>query len=189
VLLDSRDAATFAAGHLDGAVNVALDGRFAEFAGSVLRPQDDIVLVCEPGDEREARTRLARIGFDRVVGVLADPYGTMAAHPELVRRASRLTAEEFLDRRRTIADLVVVDVRTHGEVALGTVAGADVVPVARLREEMDKLSAHKERPVVVFCAGGYRSSLAASLLRADGFTDVSDVLGGFTAVAALGSTA
>lgn len=189
VVLDARDAAVFAAGHLAGSVNVALDGRFAEFAGSVVRPDDDIVLVCEPGDSVEARTRLARIGFDRVLGVLDRPYASLAARPEMVQRASRLTAQEFLDRRRTVPDLAVVDVRTHGEVSLGTVEGADVAPVARLRDEIDALAEHRERPVVVFCAGGYRSSLAASLLRANGFTDVSDVLGGFAAVAALGADA
>jgi glyoxylase-like metal-dependent hydrolase (beta-lactamase superfamily II)/rhodanese-related sulfurtransferase len=185
VVLDARDAAAFAAGHLKGSINVALDGRFAEFAGSVVRPDETIVLVTEPGDEHEARVRLGRIGFDRVAGVLGDPYGAMAARPEVVQRASRLTATEFLERRREVPDLTVVDVRTHGEHALGTVEGADVVPVARLRDEIEKLSDHKDRPVVVFCAGGYRSSLAASLLRANGFTDVSDVLGGYSAVAPL----
>ena len=149
------------------------------------RPEDTIVLVTEPGDEREARVRLARIGFDRVAGFLGDPYVAMADRPDVVDRASRLTAAEFMARRDAVPDLAVVDVRTHGEVQLGSVEGADIVPVARLREEMDKLSEHKERPVVVFCAGGYRSSLAASLLRANGFSDVSDVLGGYAAVMAL----
>jgi len=184
MVLDTRDGTIFAAGHLVGSVNVALDGRFAEYAGSVARPDDRIVLVTEPGDEAAARVRLARIGFDNVIGALADPYGVMNAHPEEVRRASRLTAAEFLDRQANVADLTVIDVRTHGEVQLGSVEGADIVPVARLREEMDKLAGHADRPVVVFCAGGYRSSLAASLLRANGFTDVSDVLGGYTAVVA-----
>ncbi len=185
MVIDTRDGAIFAAGHLRGSVNVALDGRFAEFSGSVARPEDTIVLVTEPGDEREARVRLARIGFDRVAGFLGDPYVAMADQPDVVDRASRLTAAEFMARRDAVPDLAVVDVRTHGEVELGSVEGADIVPVARLREEMDKLSEHKERPVVVFCAGGYRSSLAASLLRANGFTDVSDVLGGYAAVMAL----
>jgi rhodanese-related sulfurtransferase len=164
---------------------VALDGRFAEFAGSVALPTDTLVVVADPGDEQEARVRLARIGFDRLAGYLAEPYRELADHPELVRRASRLTAEEFLDRTRRVEDLRVVDVRTHGEHALGSVEGADVVPVARLRDEIDALGDDRDAPVVVFCAGGYRSSLAASLLRAHGFSDVSDVLGGYGAVAPL----
>ncbi len=185
VVIDTRDAATFAAGHLAGSLNVALDGRFAEFAGSVALPTDTLVVVTEPGDEDEARVRLGRIGFDRLAGYLADPYRELLANPEVVRRASRLTAEEFLDRQRSLPGLRVVDVRTHGEHELGSVEGADVVPVARLRDEIDALGDDRTSPVVVFCAGGYRSSLAASLLRASGFTDVSDVLGGYGAVAPL----
>ena len=185
VVVDTRDAATFAAGHLAGSLNVALDGRFAEFAGSVALPTDTLVLVTEPGDEAEARVRLARIGFDRLAGYLTDPYGALVDRPELVRRASRLTAEEFLARTREVPGLRIVDVRTHGEHALGSVDGADVVPVARLRDKISAIGDDLEAPVVVFCAGGYRSSLAASLLRAHGFADVSDVLGGYGAVAPL----
>jgi rhodanese-related sulfurtransferase len=185
VVVDTRDAATFAAGHLAGSLNVALDGRFAEFAGSVALPTDTLVVVAEPGDEAEARVRLARIGFDRLAGYLADPYVALADRPEVVRRASRLTAEEFLARTREVSGLRIVDVRTHGEHALGSVDGADVVPVARLRDEISAIGDDLDAPVVVFCAGGYRSSLAASMLRAHGFADVSDVLGGYGAVAPL----
>jgi hydroxyacylglutathione hydrolase len=186
VLVDTRDGATFAAGHLLGSVNVALDGRYAEYAGSVVRPDDEIVLVTEPGDETEARTRLARIGFDRVVGALADPYAAMAAHPEQVGRSSRLTAEEFLRRRAELPELRVVDVRNEGEVQVGGgIEGAANIPVGRLQERLAELGDDRDTPVVVYCAGGYRSSLAASLLRANGFADVSDVLGGFGAIAPL----
>lgn len=183
LVIDTRDQNAFAAGHLSGSVNIALDGRFAEYAGSVARPDDRIVLVSDPGTETEARTRLARIGFDNVVGHLGDPYAAMAAHPEEVARASRLTAEEFRTRREQIADLVVVDVRNPGETEAGTLDGARVVPVARLRNEIETLGDHRDRPVVTLCAGGYRSSIAASLLRCNGFTDVSDVLGGYAALA------
>ena len=185
VVMDTRDAATFAAGHLAGSINVALDGRFAEFAGSVALPTDTLVAVTEPGDEPETRVRLARIGFDRLAGVLAEPYREFQDHPEVVRRASRLTAEEFVDRLGRVGDLRVVDVRTHGEHSLGSVAGADVVPVAQLRQEVESLTSDPDTPVVVFCAGGYRSSLAASLLRSAGLADVSDVLGGYGAIAPL----
>ncbi len=185
LVIDTRDQTDFANGHVLGSINIALDGRFAEYAGSVARPDDTLILVCEPGAELEARTRLARIGFDGVAGYLADPYGAMAANPELVGRASRLTAEEFAGRREELDDLVVVDVRNPGETESGILEGAHVVPVARLREEMHRLDNHKNAPVVALCAGGYRSSIAASLLRANGFTDVSDVLGGYTAINAL----
>ncbi len=84
--------------------------------------------------------------------------------------------------RDELADLTVIDVRNPGETEDGTLEGAITVQVARLRDEIDELSDHKESPVVAICAGGYRSSIAASLLRANGFTDVSDLLGGYGAL-------
>ncbi|MEM9513923.1 MAG: rhodanese-like domain-containing protein, partial [Actinomycetota bacterium] len=179
VILDGRSPVDFARGHLAGAVNVGLEGRYAEFAGSVIQPDIDVVLVVEPGFEREARTRLARIGFDRVVGHLADPLTVMADHPDRVRRASRLTAADFADRRRAVDNLQVIDVRNPGEVADGTIDGSVAIPVGQLPARLDELDPN--RPTVVFCAGGYRSSVAASVVRAAGFEDVSDVLGGFAA--------
>ena len=94
-MLDTREPADFAAGHLRGSVNVGLGGRFAEWAGDVLRPDQDIVLVCEPGRELEAKVRLGRIGFDNVRGHLAQPLQTLLDNPELVQRSSRLTASEL----------------------------------------------------------------------------------------------
>src|SRR5438105_401032 len=92
VVLDTRDPADFAAGHLARSLNVGLHGRFAEYAGDVLRPDDEIVLVCDPGTELEAKVRLARIGFDGVVGHLADPVLAFLTSPDAVVRSSRLTA-------------------------------------------------------------------------------------------------
>ncbi len=182
MVIDGRSPEEFARGHLRGAVNVGLEGRYAEFAGSVVPSDVDIILVVEPGFQREAKNRLGRIGFDRVVGYLDDPLGVLAAHPERTQRASRLTAQQF-DARHAELDLQLVDVRNPGEYKLGTIAGASSVPVGQLRERASELD--PEAPTVVFCAGGYRSSVAASLLRSAGFADVSDVLGGYTAWAAL----
>ena len=179
VLLDGRTDAEFAAGHLRGAVNVGLGGRFAEYAGEVMRPDTPIVLVTLPGHEAEARVRLARIGFDRVVGALADPVAAMQAHPELVSVSSRLAAGVLARRVRELEGLVLVDVRNPGEVELGSIPGAVHVALPSLLDRMSELD--PSAPTVVFCAGGYRSSIAASLLKAHGFTDVSDLLGGYTA--------
>ena len=99
IMLDGRSPEEFARGHLVGSVNVGLEGRYAEFAGSVVPSDVDIVLVADPGFEIEARNRLGRIGFDRVVGYLADPLAAMAEHPDRTARASRLTVPEF-ERRR-----------------------------------------------------------------------------------------
>jgi glyoxylase-like metal-dependent hydrolase (beta-lactamase superfamily II)/rhodanese-related sulfurtransferase len=179
VLLDGRTPEEFAHGHLTGSINVGLDGRYAEFAGSVVPSDVDIVLVVEPGFEREGRNRLGRIGFDRVVGHLADPLGVMAAHPDRTERASRLTVREFEQRRHELEGVQIVDIRNPGEVALGLVPGAVTIPVGQLPERLGELDA--TAPTVVYCAGGYRSSVAASLLRNNGFVDVSDLLGGFGA--------
>lgn len=182
VVIDSRDDREFAAGHLRGSVNVGLGGRFAEYSGEVMKPGTPIVLVSEPGTEGEARTRLARIGFDRVLGALEDPVASFVAHPEYVEQLSRLSVAALDDRRSTVPGLQLVDVRNPGEVEHGTIAGARHVSLPSLLSRLDELD--RSAPTVVFCAGGYRSAIASSLLRAHGFSDVSDLVGGFNAWAA-----
>jgi len=178
VVLDTRDAAAFATGHLAGSINVGIDGRYAEYVGSVVTPGSRIVLVTDPGAEEESKLRLARIGFDDVLGVLDGGIQRLADRPELARRASRLDVRAF-ERAVRSGDVQVVDVRNPGETALGTIPGATVIPLARLRDEATTLDL--DRPIVVYCAGGYRSSAGASLLRSLGATDVSDLLGGYGA--------
>ena len=180
VVLDTREANEFSIGHLRGALNVGAGGRFAEYAGSVVDHDTPIVLVADPGGELEARVRLARIGFDGVVGVLADAVAAFTTHPEVVETSNRITAAELAARRD---DVTVVDVRNPGEVKLGMIDGARQLPVAELRRRLDELD--PAAPTVVYCAGGYRSILAASLLRSAGFSAVSDLLGGYGAWTAL----
>jgi rhodanese-related sulfurtransferase len=146
-----------------------------------VRPDVDIVLMVEPGHELESKNRLARIGFDRVIGCLSDPYKAMFVHRDEVQIASRLTAAAFAERRRHVAGLQVVDVRNPGEVADGAIAGAIPIPVGQLPSRVSELD--PTRPTVVYCAGGYRSSVAASALRRHGFSDVSDIVGGYNAYA------
>ena len=128
ILLDGRSPEEFARGHLVGSVNVGLDGRYAEFAGSVVPSDADIVLVADSGYEVEARNRLGRIGFDRVVGFLADPLAVMAANPELTARASRLTVPEFERRRGEVDGLQIIDIRNPGEIAIGAIEGVGRTP-------------------------------------------------------------
>ncbi len=187
VVLDARDDTTFAGGHLRGSVNVGLGGRFAEYAGEVMTPGTPIVLVTPDGHEDEARVRLARIGFDRVLGALAQPAEAFRAHPEHVARLSRLSAEALAERQATVPGLVLVDVRNPGEVAEGAIDGARHVSLPALLRSLDQLD--PAAPTVVYCAGGYRSAIASSLLRAHGFADVSDLIGGFTAWRARASAA
>lgn len=184
VVLDTREPPDFAAGHLAGSLNVGLSGRFAEYAGDVIRPDQPILLVCPPGREVEARVRLGRIGYDNVVGYLVDPLRALLDHPGLVERSSRLSARELAARRAEIDELVVLDVRNPGELARGVISGSVHVPLARLISRLGELDPH--RPTVVHCASGFRSMIAASLLSASGFDDVSDLHGGYQAWAALG---
>jgi rhodanese-related sulfurtransferase len=179
MVVDGRDPEDFAAGHLVGSINVGLDGRYAEFAGSVVPTDADVVLVVDDRAELEAKNRLARIGFDRVVGYLVRPQQVMIENPERVRRASRLPATDFDARRDEIDGLQLVDIRNPGETALGTIGGAQTIPVGQLPGRLDELDPNA--PTVVYCAGGYRSSVAASLLRQAGFVDVSDIVGGYGA--------
>jgi len=179
MIVDGRDPEDFALGHLRGSVNVGLNGRYAEFAGSVVPSDVDIVLVVDEGFELEAKNRLARIGFDRVVGYLEHPLAVMADNTDRVERASRMTAREFEDRKAGIDGLQLVDIRNPGEVAVGTIPGALAIPVGQLNGRLDELD--PAAPTVVFCAGGYRSSVGASVLRNNGFEDVTDILGGYGA--------
>jgi glyoxylase-like metal-dependent hydrolase (beta-lactamase superfamily II) len=179
LLVDGRDPVEFARGHLKGAINVGLEGRYAEFAGSVVPVEADIILFVEPGAELEAKNRLGRIGFDRVLGYVDRPFEVLQTHQDQAQVASRLTPVDFEERRTELDDIQLVDVRNPGEHALGTLPGAVNIPVGQLPGRLDELD--PARPTVVYCAGGYRSSVAASLLRANGFDDVSDIVGGYGA--------
>ena len=179
VVLDTRSPSDFAAGHLRGAINVGLEGRFAEYAGDVLAPDQSIALWCEPGTELEAKVRLARIGFDRVAGALADPVIAMRERPVAMTHSSRVTAAELARLRSVVDDLVIVDVRAAAERDSGDIAGSVHIPIAQLMGRWVELD--PGRPTVVHCASGYRSSIAASFLAACGFDDVTDLLGGFDA--------
>ncbi len=179
VVIDAREDMAFAAGHLRGSINVGLGGRFAEYAGEVMTPETPIVLVTPPGHESEAKVRLARIGFDNVLGALEHPVDTFLDYPHLIEPLSRLSAAALAERINNVAGLVLVDVRNPGEVALGSIPGARHVALPALLTSLGELD--PAAPTVVFCAGGYRSAIASSLMRAHGFDDVSDLVGGYTA--------
>jgi glyoxylase-like metal-dependent hydrolase (beta-lactamase superfamily II)/rhodanese-related sulfurtransferase len=179
VVLDVRGPTDFARGHLAGSVNVGLDGRFAEAVGNVVAPTDQIALVAGEGQGAEARVRLGRIGFDNVVGVLEGPEAELAERSEVSRRASRVTAAELDQLRAAGRPLQVLDVRGPGERLEGAIDGSLHIPMAELRSRADEID--PKVPVVVHCAGGYRSSIAASWLRAHRADDVSDLLGGYGA--------
>jgi hydroxyacylglutathione hydrolase len=177
-ILDVRDAAAFAGAHVIGALNVGLRGQFAMWAGAVLDPRSDIVLVAEPGTEDEALTRLRRIGFDRVRGHLGGGMAALAGHPVFVSRSRRMDPAELRTWQQRVDAPLVIDVRRHDEYAAGNIAGSLNIPLQVLGRSLADLP--RDREIVVHCAGGYRSAIAASLLAARGF-HVADLVGGYGA--------
>ncbi|RAV18449.1 MBL fold metallo-hydrolase [Mycolicibacterium sp. GF69] len=179
-VLDARSVDDFAAGHLHGSINVGFDGRFAETGGMVAEVGDQIALITYPGEEQEAALRLARIGSDNAVGFLnVGRDGQFPAEfADLVQTAPR-TAIAELDQLLAEDAVTLIDIRNPGERENGAIPGSVHVPLAQLRIRMGEVPTDK--PVVLHCAGGWRSSVAASLLRANGFQQVSDLLGGYNA--------
>lgn len=179
VVVDARDPQEFATGHLAGSVNIPADGRFAETAGTVVTPGRKVLVVAPEDREEEIVIRLARIGFDQVLGYLRDPGTAFLDMIGDLTRSSRLTATELQEALDRAEPPVVLDVRNAGERDQGAIDGSLHIPLAELPRRLDEVPA--DRPVVTHCAGGYRSSVAASLLRNAGRSDVSDLLGGYTA--------
>ncbi|TGD84892.1 MBL fold metallo-hydrolase [Mycolicibacterium sp. CH28] len=179
-VVDARSVEDFAAGHLRGSVNVGFDGRFAETGGMVAEVGERIALVTYPGEEQDAALRLARIGSDNAVGYLnVDRDGRFpAALRNLVRTAPRTNVAD-LDQLIAADAVTVIDIRNPGERDHGVIPGALSIPLAQLRIRLADVPTDK--PIVVHCAGGWRSSVAASLLRAQGFDNVTDLAGGYNA--------
>lgn len=179
VILDTRSPEEFATGHIAKSVNIGMAGRYAEFAGGVLSPDTPIILVADRDSALEAKNRLARIGYDNVAGVIQNLDQELFANSDATSRSSRLSVDLLRTAMATVDGLQVVDVRQPGETSGGHIDGATRIPLTRLVDELGSLDPNA--PTVVYCAGGYRSSIAASTLIATGFTDVSDLLGGYGA--------
>jgi hydroxyacylglutathione hydrolase len=180
-VLDARSPDVFADAHLRGSINVGADGRFAETAGMVLHVNDQIVLISAPGEAPETAVRLARIGFDNVVGYFptaADGSPFPKTLADLVQAAPRTKVEEVASRHAA-GTITLLDIRNGGEREFGRIDVALHIPLAELTSRLPELPT--SRPIVVHCAGGWRSGVAASLLRARGFAEVSDLSGGYAA--------
>jgi hydroxyacylglutathione hydrolase len=175
-ILDTRDAAEFASAHLAGSINIGLVGQYATWAGTVLDRNHPIVIIADPGQENESAVRLGRIGFDHVAGYLKDGLHSLEPRPELVAFTERLSgqfASELLSSNRPP---LVIDVRAPREHDQKYIAGSLSIPLNHLTENLEKLP--KDRALLVYCAGGYRSSIAASLLQRSGFDPVGEIAGG-----------
>jgi hydroxyacylglutathione hydrolase len=179
IVLDTRPAAQYGAAHVPGSLHIGLSGQFASWAGALVSPQAPILLVAEDEEQvREARVRLARVGIENVAGYLAggilewDRAGLPLATMEQINVGE-------LDERLREGGVRVVDVRRPGEWKSGHIGGAVHRPLNALAESAGALS--KDEPLVIVCAGGYRSSIATSVLERQGFTRITNVVGGMAA--------
>ncbi|MFN7974015.1 MAG: MBL fold metallo-hydrolase [Acidobacteriota bacterium] len=178
-VLDVRDPADFAGAHLQGSLNIGLGGKFATWAGTVMDRAKPIVIVAEPGREREAALRLGRIGFDQVVGYLEGGMAALAGRPDLVSRTERMSAETLREILSAPGAPPVLDVRGPKEREDRSITGSAFIPLNHLRERLAEVP--RAPRLVVHCQSGYRSSIAASILEQAGITGVVDLIGGIGA--------
>jgi glyoxylase-like metal-dependent hydrolase (beta-lactamase superfamily II) len=178
-LLDARDPADFAGAHLVGSVNISLGGSYATWAGTLLERERPIVLVAGPGREQEAAMRLGRIGFDNVAGYLDGGMQALEGGAEPAQRVERIAAATLAEQLDSASPPLVVDVRNEREWHEKHIDGSFNVPLGRLVERLGELP--RDRQLVVHCASGYRSSVAASVLQRAGFEQLADLVGGLAA--------
>jgi glyoxylase-like metal-dependent hydrolase (beta-lactamase superfamily II) len=179
VVLDTRPAAAFGTAHVPGALHIGLSGQFASWAGALVLPQTPIVVVAEdPEHADEARVRLARVGIENVAGFLEGGIAAWEASGRPLAAIDQITVDE-LERRLEEHAVRVVDVRRPPEWESGHIADAAHVPLNELPQRAGELD--KDGPLALVCAGGYRSSIATSLLEQRGFHRIANVVGGMAA--------
>ena len=178
-VLDVRDAAEFAKGHLAGSINIGLGGQFATWAGTVLDRARPIVIVAEPGREQEAALRLGRIGFDHVMGYLDGGMAALAERPDLVWPTERVTAGMVAEELASPEPPLLLDIRNPREWETRHIADSVNIPLNHLQERIAEVP--RGRRIAVHCAGGYRSSIASSILHQHGITNLIEMAGGLAA--------
>jgi len=178
-ILDVRAAAEYAKGHLAGSINIGLSGQYATWAGTLLDRAKPIVIIAEPGREHEAAVRLGRIGFDRVKGYLQDGMEALAHRPDLVWPTERISPQILAEELAGTEPPLLLDVRSAREWAARHIDVSVSVPLNHLQERIAEIP--RNRRVAVYCAGGYRSSMAASILHQYGITDLIEMAGGLAA--------
>ncbi len=178
-ILDIRDAAEYAKGHLAGSINIGLGGQYATWAGTVLERAKPILIIAEPGREKEAALRLGRIGFDHVSGYLRGGMEALAGRPDLVWPTERISALSVAEELASAGPPLLLDIRNPREWATKHVEGSVNVPLNHLQERIAEIP--RDRRIAVHCAGGYRSSIAAGILQQYGITNLAEMAGGIAA--------
>lgn len=184
ILLDTRKAPDFAKGHIPGSINIGLEGQFAPWVGQLIPGVNHpLILVTEPGKERESILRLSRVGYDHVLGILEGGFESWVESGREIDRVNRITAAQFHDLIDEQSE--IIDVRRPGEYEVSHVAHARNLPLDFINENMGAYPDEKT-PFFLHCLGGYRSMIAASILKSRGIHHFMEVEGGFNAIAAAG---
>lgn len=184
VLLDVRDAAEFQKGFVPRSINIGLRGDFAPWVGSIIVDvKQPIILITKVGDEEETVTRLARVGFDNVIGYLAGGFESWIKAGKEIDTVNRISAQQFKTELK-VGETPVIDVRKDSEYAAEHVAEAFSRPLATINTWFNSLN--NDKPFYLHCAGGFRSMIAASILKARGIHNFKEIEGGFKAIAEAG---
>ena len=185
VILDTRNATLFTQGFIPGAISIGLEGRFAEFAGSILPFDKAILLVCEPGTEKESIVRLARVGFENMIGHLAGGFDAWTKAGEPIDLIIDVEADELAMDIPFDPNMVIVDVRKTSEFDKGHIKEALTIPLDELTDPASMANFDDNQNIYIHCAGGYRSVIASSLIKRQGIHNIRNVIGGFKAISEL----
>lgn len=181
LILDTRKPQTFANGFIPNSINIGIDGGFAPWVGALVPDiKQNILLVCDEGREEEVITRLARVGYDFTIGYLQGGFETWLKSGKEVDSIKSVSAEDFASDFE-LGKTKVFDVRKLSEYQAEHVEEAELTPLDYLNKHMAEFP--KEEPFYIHCAGGYRSMIAASILKSRGYHNMIDIAGGFGAIA------
>ena len=178
-ILDVRSPNDFGMGHLCGSVNIGLSGKFEMWAGSLLDRETPIIFISEPGQEREAIIRLARVGLDQIKGFLNHGMHALASTPELIRPTNRMTVTHLEEHLMRADRPHLLDVRTPHEWETRHIADSRNIPLQHLSARLSEIP--QDHTLAVYCSSGYRSSIAISLLEHHHYSNIVDLVGGFDA--------
>ena len=185
IILDTRNAEVFTQGFVPGSISIGLEGRFAEFAGSILPFDQAILLVCEPGTEKESIVRLARVGFENIIGHLAGGFNAWVDANETPDLIIDVEADELAMDIPFDPNMVIVDVRKTSEFDKGHIKEALTIPLDELTDPASMANFDDNQNIYIHCAGGYRSVIASSLIKRQGIHNIRNVVGGFKAISEL----
>ncbi|MDQ6755647.1 MAG: rhodanese-like domain-containing protein [Bacteroidota bacterium] len=182
MVLDTRKATEFTLGFVPGSIFIGLEGRFAEWAGTLLPFHQRIILVTEPGKEEETVVRLARVGFDKVEGYLEGGFNAWKNAGEKFDLVIDVEADELALDIKHDPKLIVLDVRRETEFGDGHIKNAVHLPLSEMNDVAQIANFEDDQNLYVHCAGGYRSVIASSLIKRQGYHNLRNVLGGWNKI-------